>query len=98
MKVLVAVGQDHFITGFMAARANTEDRWLAEALLRWRRDPRAARPSAEDLAGLLGPAHRNGGARLGPEGAVGPRAGAGMETGLPYIGDLGFAGAAWQGH
>jgi hypothetical protein len=53
VKWLTAVNRRGLITGFVFGPANTEERWLAEALLRWRAFPRSAPPQAEDLtAGL----------------------------------------------
>ena len=42
-KLLVAVGTPTgVVTGFVVAPANTEERWVADALLGWRADPHAA--------------------------------------------------------
>jgi len=98
LKVLGAVSQDGFITGFVAGKASTEDRWMAECLLRWRANMHAPQPAAEDLASALGPSHRNLGKRLGPEGPLWPRTGVGAHPHVPYIADLGFAGREWKRH
>src|SRR5919201_703256 len=55
-------------------------------------------PTAEDLAPALGPTHKAGGTRRGPTGPLGPRGAVGEASPDPYLGDLGFAGAAWQAH
>jgi len=96
--LLTVVRADGVISGFVLAPADTEERWLAEALLRWRQDPAAPPPTAEELARVLGPAHKAGGQRRGPTGPLGPRGAVGAASRDPYLGDLGFAGAAWQAH
>jgi hypothetical protein len=98
VSLLTVVRADGVITGFVLGPANTEERWLAEALLRWRRDPAAPVPTAEDLAPVLGPTHHAGGTRRGPTGPLGPRGAVGGVSTAPYLGDLGFAGDAWQAH
>jgi hypothetical protein len=96
--LLTVVEADGSISGFVLGPADTDDRWLADALLRWRQDPTAAAPTAQDLVALLGPSHKAGGARRGPTGPLGPRAAAGVASDTPYLADLGFAGTAWQAH
>jgi hypothetical protein len=91
------VQQDGLISGFVLGPANTDGRWLAEALLRWRTDPAAPAPTLAQLAPVLG-RPKDGSRRRGPSGPLGPRAGVGTPSELPYLGDLGFAGAAWQRH
>ena len=73
-------------------------RWLAEAFLSWRKDPRSPQPSAAGLAGMLGPAHRKGGKRRGPAGELWPVEGAGEAAGETYLADRGFAGSSWLRH
>jgi hypothetical protein len=98
MHLLAAVSPRGPITGFVLGPAATSEYWLAEALLRWRQDPAAPAPTADDLAPALGPTHRPGGARAGPTGPLGPRPGAGRPAAGPYVSDLGLAGRAWRGH
>jgi hypothetical protein len=98
LSLLTVVRADGALTGFVLGPATTEERWLAEALLRWRQDPAAPAPTAQDLAPVLGPTHRAGGIRRGPPGPLGPRGAVGAPSPDPYLGDLGFAGAAWQAH
>jgi hypothetical protein len=98
LSLLTAVRADGALTGFVLGPANTEERWLAQALLRWRQDPAAPAPTAENLAPVLGPSHKAGGTRRGPTGPLGPRGAVGAPHTAPYLGDLGFAGAAWQAH
>lgn len=93
-----AVHPSGAITGFVVGPADTGERWLLEALLRWRHDPRAPQPSAAALAPILGPSHQPGGARRGPTGLLRGRTGAGQPAAGPYVVDLGFAGAQWQAH
>jgi hypothetical protein len=97
LSLLTVVQAGGVISGFVLGPANTEGRWLADALLRWRADPAEPVPTAEDLAPVLGPSHRAGG-RRGPTGPLGPRGAVGEPSADPYLGDLGFAGAAWQIH
>jgi len=107
VKLLLAVSPEGLVTGFVFGPANTEERWLAEALLGWRFDPSLPEPSAEGLALVLGPSHRNRGQRQGPTGPIlSPGAGGGRGVGEGddqakeklYLGDLGFRGLAWQQH
>lgn len=98
LKLVATVTPQGLVSGFLAGPANTEERWLAEALLRWRRDPGASAPRAEELATALGPAHRHGGARFGPSGPLGPRWGAGQPGDGPLLGDLAYRGRAWRRH
>jgi Transposase DDE domain len=98
VKLFAAVGESGCVSGFVAGPASTEDRWLAEAFLNWRKDPSSATPSPEDLAEEIGPAHRNSGRRLGPAGPLWPPQGAGEQEGKAYLADRGFRGEAWQRH
>lgn len=63
VKLLLAVNAQGLITGFVFGPANTEERWLAEALLRWRAFPQAAPPQAADLVTVLPPDHPGRGPR-----------------------------------
>jgi hypothetical protein len=98
VKMLGAFDNHGFLSGFMAGPANTEERWLAEALFRWRRDPSLPAPTADDLAPILGPTHRAGGQRRGPTGPLSPRLGVGVPSSVPTIGDLNYAGETWNRH
>jgi hypothetical protein len=98
VKLLTAVNSHGLITGFVFGPANTEERWLAEALLRWRTSPQASPPHAEDLAAVLPSDHPGRGPRRGPSGPVVPATGAGRATAPCYLADLGFAGHHWQSH
>ena len=98
VKVVGAVDNHGFITGFLAGPANTEERWLAEALFGWRLDPTMPVPTARDLVRVLGPTHRAGGQRQGPTGPLGPRLGVGAPSPVTTIADLNYAGEAWNRH
>jgi hypothetical protein len=95
VELLLAVRSNGPISGFLLAPADCGERWLAEALLRWRACPAAPPPTADELAAVLGPTHQRGGKRQGPTGPLRPRAGVGPLARVPYLADLGFAGAAW---
>ncbi len=91
-----AVHPSGVCTGFVSGPADTGERWLAEALLRWRQDPLAPQPTAAEFEAVLGPSHQQGGTRRGPTGWRWGRSGAGRPAPGPYVMDLGFAGAGWQ--
>lgn len=98
VQLLVVVNAVGTITGFVFGPANTEERWLAEALLRWRVAPKAGVPRLAELEPLLGPSHKKGGKRQGPTGPILSWLGVGKPQGTPYLADLGFAGRAWNAH
>lgn len=98
IKLLSVVSPQRGITGFVYGPANTEERWLAEALFRWRADAYATAPTAAQLARVLGPAHRRHGQRYGPSGPLCAPLAVGAHTTLPYVADLGFEGQAWMRH
>src|SRR5947199_412789 len=93
-KALLSCTDQGLITGFVVGPASTEERWLAEALLCWRDDPRATPWGAADPP----PAHRNRGRFRGPTGPIWPRLGPGPDRPLRYVADRGFFGLAWQTH
>lgn len=85
VRLAAAVHPCGVVTGFVSAPADTGERWLAEALLRWRHDPLATQPTAAALAAVLGPSHQKGGGRLGPTGLIWARTAAGAPArGRPY--------------
>ncbi len=98
VKLEACVNAQGTINGFVFGPANTEEHWLAESLFRWRRYPEAPAPTAQELAPVLGPAHRHRGQRLGPSGPIGPRIGAGKPSSVPCISDLGLRGQNWHQH
>ena len=98
VKLFIALSERGCVSGFTVAPANTADRWLAEGLFRWRRNPETGQPTEEELAGVLGPSHRRGGKRVGPTGPLWPVEGVGEQYGEAYLADLGFAGKKWEWH
>lgn len=98
VQLLTEVDAKGFITGFLVGPANTGQRWLAEAFLRWRAYPEARVPSAEELTPVLGPTHQKGGKRVGPTGPIFSWLGVGDVADHDYLADLGFAGEAWRKH
>lgn len=98
MRLLAVTNDQGTIDGFVVGPAATSEYWLAEALLRWRHDPTALPPTAEQLAPMLGPTHLKGGARVGPTGPLGPALAAGAASTIPIEADLGFDGRGWRAH
>jgi hypothetical protein len=98
VKLLTSVSPHGLITGFVIGPANTEERWMAEALLRWRCWPRAAAPRVEDLDGILTRRSPDRGPRRGPAAPLAPATAAGQATAPAYLADLGFAGQSGQRH
>jgi len=98
VKMLAGVDNLGFMTGWVVGAASTSEHWLAEALFTWRRWPRAAPPTAEQLASVLGPAHRHAGQRFGPRGPIRGRFSAGQPSAGPSLADLGLRGHAWRAH
>lgn len=98
VKLFAALSERGCVSGFTVAPANTEDRWMAEGLFRWREDSEAGQPTEEELAGVLGPSHRRGGKRVGPTGPLWPVEGVGKQLGEAYLADRGFSGKEWERH
>ncbi len=98
VKLLTVVNNHGLITGFVLAPANTEERWLAEALLRWRAFADAPPPCVADLEAVLPKWRPSRGRRCGPTGPIAPATGVGRATAPLYLADLGFAGQHWQPH
>jgi hypothetical protein len=93
--LLLAVAADGPITGVVVGPANTQERWLLDALLTWRRSPEAEPWTVADLNRR---SRRGGGGRLGPTGPRWwPDSVGGPGLGL-YLADRGFGGAAWREH
>ena len=95
-KVLLSCAPTGAVTGFVVGPADTEERWLAEALACWRAEP-TTRPWDGQRHGLP-PSHKRGGRHRGPTGPIWPRDGAGRPTPAPVLADLGFRGAHWATH
>jgi hypothetical protein len=98
VKLVAAVDVAGFVTGWVVGPASTEEHWLAEALFSWRQQPTAPAPSADRLEQVLGPSHRHGGRRYGPNGPVRGRLSAGQPSDRPMLADLGFRGSTWRHH
>ena len=98
VKVVAGVDPAGFVTGWVVGPASTEEHWLAEALFRWRNQSTAPPPTADELAEVLGPAHRRGGTRRGPSGPLRGRLSAGQTLAGPTLADQGFRGATWRQH
>ena len=99
VKLVLAVQADGVITGFVVGPADTEERWLIDALLCWRHDPHGTLWTPADLPA----SHRRGGGYVGPTGQRWPVEGAGVpRQGTPegdlYLLDGGATGQAWQEH
>lgn len=92
--LLLAVSAEGVITGFVAGPANTEGRWLFDALLCWRADP--TQPPWT-VAEVPTPRKRRGG-YVGPTGPRWWTGTVGDDSRVPYITDDGFTGKAWIGH
>lgn len=93
-QVLLVVSERGLITGFALGPANTDARYLADAVWCWRRDPTATPGSAD----CLPPSHATAGRRVGPTGPIWPRVAAGMPSQDPVLADRGFRGTIWQAH
>ncbi len=85
------------ITGFTLGPGGTEERWVADALLRWRHAPNAPPPTLAELRPVVRTDHAQRPA-VGPTGPLGPASGAGTPHSRPILGDLGFTGIRWISH
>src|ERR687894_709056 len=94
MQLLLTVTACGLITGFTLGPAGTEERWVADALLRGRAQPSAPAPTLAELRPIVKTDHANR-PRVGPTGPLGPASGAGRRQGRPLLGDLGFTGERW---
>lgn len=97
LKILTVTNSASLITGFVIAPANTDERFLAESLFRFRRDPDALVPSGPemDLELGLGSRHSAISGKIGITGTI-ITAGVGFENKELKIGDLGFRGKQWK--
>jgi hypothetical protein len=98
IKVVAAVDNVGFVSGWIEGPASTEERWLAEAPFTWRQFPSAPLPRPEDLETVLGPSHHHHGRRLGPRGPMRGRWSAGQPFAGPTLSDVGLRGDAWRRH
>lgn len=92
-QLLLAVDAAGVITGFILAPAATEERWVVERLLCWRRDRWREPWQVSDL-----PPRQQRRGVVGPTGPIWPRDGVGDEETDYYLGDRGLAGRVWQTH
>jgi hypothetical protein len=93
--VLLAVAADGPVTGLVVGPANTQERWLLDALLTWRQSPLGEPWTVADLTRR---SRRGGGGRTGPTGPRWwPDSVGGPGLGL-YLADQGFSGRAWRDH
>lgn len=98
VQLLLVVTPDGLISGWSLGSAATEERWVADALLRWRVDPQASPPTLTELAmPLFGHDHPQR-QRLGPTGPLGPTPSVGHGHDAPLLADLGFTGVRWAAH
>jgi hypothetical protein len=97
MQLLLTVTPCGLITGFTLGPGGTAERWVADALLRWRAQPSAAAPTLAELRPIVRTDHVSRPAG-GPTGPLGPATGAGTPHGRPLLGDLGFTGVGWREH
>lgn len=98
VKLVCLVDQHGAVSGFAVCRADTEERWLMEGVLRWRTGPGLPQPSDEEMKALIGPSHSKGQTRAGPKSAIWPREGAGRNRGCVLVTDQGYAGEGWEEH
>jgi hypothetical protein len=71
LQLLLTVTPCGLITGFMLGPAGTEERWVADALLRWRVQPTAPAPTLAELRPVVRTDHAWRPA-VGPTGPLGP--------------------------
>lgn len=93
--LLLLVAADGPITGVVLGPANTQDRWLLDAALTWRRDPAGPLWEVADIPRAY---RRGGGGYVGPTGPRWYPESVGRAARCPYVADTGFHGAAWQPH
>jgi hypothetical protein len=92
IKLALSVTSCGRISGFILVPAKTSERWSAEYLLCYRHDPSGKPAQLEDLP----PSH--GKKRVGPDGAIWPKAGIGSINPWIYLTDRGFKGQWWEQH
>lgn len=71
LQLLLTVTPCGLITGFMLGPGGTEERWVADALLRWRANPSAPSPALAELRPVVRTDHAKRPA-VGPTGPLGP--------------------------
>jgi hypothetical protein len=96
VKMQATINLNGYVTGYVVGPASTNELYLAEALLRWRKYPELDAPTAEEMESIIGPSHHTR-PRKGPQGPILCSA-AGEETSNLCLGDLGLKGKHWQRH
>jgi hypothetical protein len=96
-KLLSVINSHGLITGFLISPANTEERFLAESLFRFRQNPSDEAPSGSEMDFVLGATGKPGTKSI-RAGITGPvvMAGVGFKPNCPYVGDSGFHGKKWH--
>jgi hypothetical protein len=101
-QLVLAVDAEGAITGFVLAPAATEERWVAESLLCWRKDRWCAPWTPADLParvrrrGVVGPTGPGTRMRVWPRDGVGSAQP--LACPVDYLADRGLAGGVWQAH
>ncbi|MCA9647786.1 MAG: hypothetical protein KC492_44150 [Myxococcales bacterium] len=99
LKCVLAASPQGPITGWVAGPASTEERWLLEALLRWRTAPWLDAPDDVSLGHLLSRTHRSRFAgQHGPRGVLDARGVGRHGSARVYVGDKGYEATRWQAH
>ncbi len=98
VQLLALVTPHGLISGWTLGPAATEERWVADALLRWRAAPQVPPPTLAELARPLFGHDHPARPRVGPTGPLGPATGAGYLRRAPVLADLGFSGDKWHTH
>lgn len=96
-RILSEVDSNGFITGFVIGSASSPERFLAEALFKFRENPEAELPTPAKMEQFLGKSNRKGGKRIGLTGPINV-SGIGKASDHYKILDLGFKGEKWEKH
>jgi hypothetical protein len=96
--LLLAVTPAGVITGFVVGSAATQDRWLLDAFLLWRRDPAASPWTVQDLADHSPRTRARSLRRTGPTGPRWWPGSVGIQHSPYYLTDQGFRGPVWHAH
>ena len=90
-RILSEVDSNGFISGFVIGSASAPERFLAEAMFRFRANPDAELPTPENMEQFLGKSNKKGGKRIGLTGPINI-SGIGKASDHYKILDLGFKG------
>jgi hypothetical protein len=96
-RILSEVDSSGFISGFVIGAASAPERFLAEAMFRFRDNSQAEMPTPENMEQFLGKSNRKGGKRTGLIGPINV-SGIGKPSDHYKILDLGFSGKKWKEH